>query len=101
MLTACFPVLSPADEPEKQSVVAGVVHRHMAANQRAVQQRTDDRTGICCAKERLTVRSFSMGKSLRLERLSGHGDGRFLFVPLDHSVSDGPIVKADRFDELV
>ncbi|OIJ97037.1 2-amino-3,7-dideoxy-D-threo-hept-6-ulosonate synthase [Streptomyces monashensis] len=47
------------------------------------------------------MRSFSTGKSLRLARLSGHGDGRYLFIPLDHSVSDGPIAKADRFDALV
>ena len=32
------------------------------------------------------------GKSLRMRRLSGPGDGRHLFVPLDHSVSDGPVV---------
>jgi 2-amino-4,5-dihydroxy-6-oxo-7-(phosphonooxy)heptanoate synthase len=41
------------------------------------------------------------GKLLRLARLSRHGDGRFLFVPMDHSVSDGPIVPTDRFDALV
>ncbi|MCQ4084297.1 2-amino-3,7-dideoxy-D-threo-hept-6-ulosonate synthase [Streptomyces sp. RB6PN25] len=43
----------------------------------------------------------STGKSRRLARLSGHGDGRYLFVPLDHSVSDGPIAGVERFDELV
>ncbi|GAA1939804.1 2-amino-3,7-dideoxy-D-threo-hept-6-ulosonate synthase [Amycolatopsis minnesotensis] len=31
------------------------------------------------------------GKSFRLRRLSLAGDGRYLFVPLDHSVSDGPV----------
>ncbi|MFF9776466.1 2-amino-3,7-dideoxy-D-threo-hept-6-ulosonate synthase [Streptomyces sp. NPDC013978] len=41
------------------------------------------------------------GKSLRLARLSGHGDGRFLLVPLDHSVSDGPITTASGFEKLV
>ncbi|MFD8705582.1 2-amino-3,7-dideoxy-D-threo-hept-6-ulosonate synthase [Kitasatospora sp. NPDC059648] len=41
------------------------------------------------------------GKSMRLARLSGHGDGRFLLVPLDHSVSDGPIATASGFEKLV
>ncbi|MFJ4713587.1 2-amino-3,7-dideoxy-D-threo-hept-6-ulosonate synthase [Streptomyces sp. NPDC088785] len=41
------------------------------------------------------------GKSLRLARLCGHGDGRFLFVPLDHSVSDGPITTVRGFGTLV
>ncbi|WP_407705634.1 2-amino-3,7-dideoxy-D-threo-hept-6-ulosonate synthase [Streptomyces niveiscabiei] len=41
------------------------------------------------------------GKALRLERLSRADDGRYLFVPLDHSVSDGPIVGAARFPALV
>jgi len=43
----------------------------------------------------------SSGKSLRLARLSGHGDERYLFVPLDHSVSDGPIATVSGFQELV
>ncbi|NKQ23651.1 2-amino-3,7-dideoxy-D-threo-hept-6-ulosonate synthase [Streptomyces galbus] len=41
------------------------------------------------------------GKSLRLARLSGTGDGRYLLVPLDHSVSDGPITTAGGFEKLV
>ncbi|MCS0637809.1 2-amino-3,7-dideoxy-D-threo-hept-6-ulosonate synthase [Streptomyces sp. LP05-1] len=41
------------------------------------------------------------GKALRLERLSRAGDGRYLFIPLDHSVSDGPIVSAAGFPGLV
>ncbi|MFE0106905.1 2-amino-3,7-dideoxy-D-threo-hept-6-ulosonate synthase [Streptomyces sp. NPDC059009] len=41
------------------------------------------------------------GKSVRLARLSRPGDGRFLFVPLDHSVSDGPVASAAGFAELV
>ncbi|UVS81455.1 2-amino-3,7-dideoxy-D-threo-hept-6-ulosonate synthase [Actinokineospora sp. UTMC 2448] len=41
------------------------------------------------------------GKSLRLARLSRSGDGRFLFVPLDHSVSDGPIGDVAGFPRLV
>ncbi|RSS80406.1 2-amino-3,7-dideoxy-D-threo-hept-6-ulosonate synthase [Streptomyces sp. WAC06614] len=47
------------------------------------------------------TRTSSTGKSMRLARLSRHGDGRFLFVPLDHSVSDGPITTARDFDGLV
>jgi 2-amino-4,5-dihydroxy-6-oxo-7-(phosphonooxy)heptanoate synthase len=43
----------------------------------------------------------SVGSSLRLARISGHNDGRFLFVPLDHSLSDGPIATAAGFDSLV
>ena len=41
------------------------------------------------------------GKALRLTRLSRYADGRFLFVPMDHSVSDGPIADRDRFGEIV
>lgn len=41
------------------------------------------------------------GKALRLARLSRGGDGRYLFIPLDHSVSDGPIVRAAGFLDLV
>ncbi|MFF7314123.1 2-amino-3,7-dideoxy-D-threo-hept-6-ulosonate synthase [Streptomyces sp. NPDC008137] len=41
------------------------------------------------------------GKLLRLRRLSPAGDGRHLLVPLDHSVSDGPIVPAGQWDELL
>ncbi len=41
------------------------------------------------------------GRDRRLARLSRWGDGRFLFVPMDHSVSDGPIATADRFTGLV
>ncbi|WP_052864427.1 2-amino-3,7-dideoxy-D-threo-hept-6-ulosonate synthase [Streptomyces niger] len=41
------------------------------------------------------------GKALRLARLSRPGDGRYLFVPLDHSVSDGPIASAAGFTQLV
>ncbi len=41
------------------------------------------------------------GKSVRLARLSRPGDGRFLFVPLDHSVSDGPVTTAAGFGGLV
>jgi 2-amino-4,5-dihydroxy-6-oxo-7-(phosphonooxy)heptanoate synthase len=41
------------------------------------------------------------GKALRLARLSRRGDGRFLFVPLDHSVSDGPVRDGAAFHDLV
>lgn len=41
------------------------------------------------------------GKALRLARLSRGGDGRYLFIPLDHSVADGPIVPAAGFAGLV
>ncbi|WP_158883092.1 2-amino-3,7-dideoxy-D-threo-hept-6-ulosonate synthase [Amycolatopsis anabasis] len=41
------------------------------------------------------------GKSLRLARLSRHCDDRFLFIPLDHTISDGPIATAAGFNQLV
>lgn len=41
------------------------------------------------------------GTEVRLARLSRHRDGRFLFVPMDHSVAHGPIVPAVYFDDLV
>ena len=41
------------------------------------------------------------GKLLRLRRLSLAGDSRHLLIPLDHSVSDGPIVPADKWDGLL
>jgi 2-amino-4,5-dihydroxy-6-oxo-7-(phosphonooxy)heptanoate synthase len=41
------------------------------------------------------------GKEIRLIRLSRPADGRFLFVPLDHSVSDGPISTRLGFGRLV
>lgn len=41
------------------------------------------------------------GKELRTARLSRSGDGRYVFVPLDHSVSDGPITSAKEFAKLV
>ncbi|GHH19719.1 2-amino-3,7-dideoxy-D-threo-hept-6-ulosonate synthase [Streptomyces lanatus] len=43
----------------------------------------------------------SGGLAVRLARLSRHRAGRHLFVPLDHSVADGPIVAAGRFNTLV
>lgn len=41
------------------------------------------------------------GKTIRLSKLSRHRDGRFLFIPLDHSVSIGPIAPNSGFSELV
>jgi 2-amino-4,5-dihydroxy-6-oxo-7-(phosphooxy)heptanoate synthase len=40
-------------------------------------------------------------KALRLSRLGRRPGGRLFIVPLDHSVSDGPITGADRFSALV
>ncbi|CCH29458.1 2-amino-3,7-dideoxy-D-threo-hept-6-ulosonate synthase [Actinosynnema sp. NPDC047251] len=41
------------------------------------------------------------GTAVRLARLARHREGRYLFVPLDHSVADGPIIAAGRFNWLV
>jgi 2-amino-4,5-dihydroxy-6-oxo-7-(phosphonooxy)heptanoate synthase len=41
------------------------------------------------------------GRELRLARLSRVSDQRHLFIPLDHSVSDGPVVDAAGFNRLV
>ncbi|AXI77275.1 2-amino-3,7-dideoxy-D-threo-hept-6-ulosonate synthase [Peterkaempfera bronchialis] len=46
-------------------------------------------------------RSLSSGRGLRLSRLSRRADDRYLFIPLDHSVSDGPVVNADEFGALM
>ncbi|MEO6090437.1 MAG: 2-amino-3,7-dideoxy-D-threo-hept-6-ulosonate synthase [Umezawaea sp.] len=40
-------------------------------------------------------------KALRLRRLSRPRDGKYLFVPLDHSVSDGPVVPNHRWAGLI
>ncbi|MGB3437642.1 MAG: 2-amino-3,7-dideoxy-D-threo-hept-6-ulosonate synthase [Actinophytocola sp.] len=45
--------------------------------------------------------TFLSGKSVRMERLSRPRDGKYLLIPLDHSVSDGPIASAQGFDQLV
>ncbi|WP_149830937.1 2-amino-3,7-dideoxy-D-threo-hept-6-ulosonate synthase [Streptomyces tailanensis] len=47
------------------------------------------------------ARALLTGRSIRSARLSGHEDGRLLLVPLDHSVSDGPIATAAGFDDLI
>jgi 2-amino-4,5-dihydroxy-6-oxo-7-(phosphonooxy)heptanoate synthase len=41
------------------------------------------------------------GKAVRTTRLSAHANGRYLFVPLDHSVSDGPIADSSAFEQLL
>ncbi|MES4902015.1 MULTISPECIES: 2-amino-3,7-dideoxy-D-threo-hept-6-ulosonate synthase [unclassified Streptomyces] len=41
------------------------------------------------------------GKLFRLRRLSLAGDDKHLLVPLDHSVSDGPIVPAGQWADLL
>lgn len=44
--------------------------------------------------------NYSFGRQRRLHQLYRHGE-RFLTVPLDHSISDGPIVSADGLSHLV
>lgn len=41
------------------------------------------------------------GRAVRLNRLFRRGDGRLFVLPLDHSVSDGPIAAASATDRLV
>ncbi|UUU34737.1 class I fructose-bisphosphate aldolase family protein [Streptomyces sp. CA-210063] len=41
------------------------------------------------------------GKPLRLRRLSLAGDDRHLLIPLDHSVSDGPVAPPGQWEELL
>ncbi|MGV9291318.1 2-amino-3,7-dideoxy-D-threo-hept-6-ulosonate synthase [Streptomyces sp. NPDC003719] len=43
----------------------------------------------------MAVHNASFARSLRLRRLFRHGDGRLLVVPLDHSVTDGPLRPGD------
>ena len=40
-------------------------------------------------------------RRLRLSRLHRHRADRFFIVPLDHSVTDGPITGGSRVDRLV
>ncbi|MGQ0839516.1 2-amino-3,7-dideoxy-D-threo-hept-6-ulosonate synthase [Actinokineospora sp.] len=44
---------------------------------------------------------MSQGKRLRMARLSRSGGDRFLFVPMDHSLTDGSIATAPRFRQIV
>ncbi|MET9297508.1 2-amino-3,7-dideoxy-D-threo-hept-6-ulosonate synthase [Streptomyces sp. NPDC003077] len=41
------------------------------------------------------------GRRLRLRRLYREGADRLLVVPLDHSVTDGPVTRGGRLDDLV
>jgi 2-amino-4,5-dihydroxy-6-oxo-7-(phosphooxy)heptanoate synthase len=43
----------------------------------------------------------SFGRGVRVGRLYRHGGGRLLVVPLDHSVTDGPIAGGGQLDQLV
>lgn len=43
----------------------------------------------------------SFARQLRLQRLSRHTDGRLLLVPLDHTISDGPVTGGRQVDRLL
>ncbi len=43
----------------------------------------------------------SFAHQLRLNRLSGQAEGRLLVVPLDHTISDGPVTGGRRVDRLL
>ena len=43
----------------------------------------------------MAVLNASFARGLRLRRLFRHDDGRLLVVPLDHSVTDGPLRRGD------
>ncbi|GLY28169.1 2-amino-3,7-dideoxy-D-threo-hept-6-ulosonate synthase [Kineosporia sp. NBRC 101731] len=47
----------------------------------------------------MSTTGFARG--LRLRRLSRSGDDRFVVVPLDHPISDGPIMPGSALDDLV
>lgn len=44
---------------------------------------------------------MSTGKSIRLRRLFGHDDGRLLIIPMDHSVTSGPLGPVERVNAVV
>ncbi|GAA5076501.1 2-amino-3,7-dideoxy-D-threo-hept-6-ulosonate synthase [Nocardia iowensis] len=46
-------------------------------------------------------RYLSSARELRLRRLHRHHDQRLMIVPLDHSVTDGPVTGGNRVDGLV
>jgi 2-amino-4,5-dihydroxy-6-oxo-7-(phosphonooxy)heptanoate synthase len=48
----------------------------------------------------MTAYNASFARRLRLRRLFRHGDGRLLVVPLDHSITNGPICRSG-LDDLV
>jgi 2-amino-4,5-dihydroxy-6-oxo-7-(phosphooxy)heptanoate synthase len=43
----------------------------------------------------------TFARMLRLQRLYHHGDDRLLVVPLDHPITDGPIVPGGQLDHLI
>lgn len=43
----------------------------------------------------MAIPNNSFARRLRVQRLFRHGDGRLLVVPLDHSVTDGPLPRGD------
>ncbi|MFJ8077201.1 2-amino-3,7-dideoxy-D-threo-hept-6-ulosonate synthase [Streptomyces sp. NPDC096176] len=48
-----------------------------------------------------SVINHSFARKLRLQRLYRHDPDRLLIVPLDHSVTDGPLTGGNRLDTLV
>lgn len=48
----------------------------------------------------MAVLNASFARGLRLRRLFRHGDGRLVVVPLDHSVTDGPL-RGGHLDTLL
>ncbi len=45
--------------------------------------------------------NMSFGQRVRMRRLQRHEQGRMLVVPLDHSVTDGPVTGGRRVNQLV
>ncbi|MEV0024194.1 2-amino-4,5-dihydroxy-6-oxo-7-(phosphonooxy)heptanoate synthase [Streptomyces atroolivaceus] len=45
--------------------------------------------------------SHAFARSLRLQRLHHHDPGRLFIVPLDHSITDGPLTRGHHLDSLV
>jgi len=45
--------------------------------------------------------NMDFGKRVRMRRLQRHEQGRMLVVPLDHSVTDGPVTGGRRVNQLV
>ncbi|MFG3494212.1 2-amino-3,7-dideoxy-D-threo-hept-6-ulosonate synthase [Streptomyces sp. NPDC047928] len=45
--------------------------------------------------------NHSFARAMRLRRLHRHGGGRLFIVPLDHSVTDGPVTGGTSLDHLV
>lgn len=47
------------------------------------------------------IDNSAFGRALRLRRLFRHGDQRLLIVPLDHSLTDGPVTAYGGLEDLV